>query len=157
MAKIEPIAPYLEPVRKTVTVNRSVEDAFRLFTQGMADWWPKDRYSVSQEHAREVVLEPRAGGSVYEVRDDGMTFPWGKVKVWEPPRRLVMSWHPGRGPEVAQEVEIRFEAVENGTRVDLEHRDWSRLGADAAEVRDRYAGGWTEVLGRFFVDACASE
>jgi uncharacterized protein YndB with AHSA1/START domain len=90
------------------------------------------------------------------VRDDGRTFPWGKVKVWQPPSRLVMSWHPGRGPEVAQEVEIRFEAVENGTRVDLEHRDWARLGTEAELVRERYNGGWSEVLGRCFVDACAA-
>ena len=156
MGKIESIQPYLEPVRKTVTVRPGVEETFRLFTEDIALWWPKDRYSVSQERTRDVVLEPGVGGAVYEIRDDGKTFPWGRVETWDPPGRLVLSWHPGREPEVAQEVEVRFTAVDGGTRVDLEHRDWSRLGAEAATVRERYAGGWEEVLGRCFVDSCAN-
>jgi hypothetical protein len=156
MAKIEPIAPYLEPVRKSVTINRTLDEAFRLFTAEITAWWPKDRYSVSQERTREVVLEPRVGGAIYEVRDDGQTFPWGRVDVWEPPGRLVMSWHPGREAEVAQEVEVRFTAVAEGTRVDLEHRNWTRLGEEAGVVRDRYRNGWTEVLGTHFVAACAA-
>lgn len=155
MAKVEPIAPYLEPIRQSASVQRSPDDAFRIFTTEIASWWPKSRYSVSQERARNVVLEPLPGGRVYEVRDDGETFDWGKVLVWEPPMRLVLSWHPGRAPDVAQEVEVRFSPQGDKTRVDLEHRNWARLGAEAATVRERYAGGWVEVFGEHFVAACA--
>lgn len=146
MANVEPIAPYLEPVRKSVTVRQTLDAAFRLFTNDIASWWPKDRYSVSQARTRDVVLEPLPGGRVYELRDDGATFDWGKVLVWDPPRRLVLSWHPGREPDVAQEVEVRFTAMHDGTRVDLEHRNWEQLGADAAKMREQYDGGWTYVL-----------
>ena len=156
MAEIEELAPYLEPVRKSVTVGCSAERAFELFTAGIARWWPKDRYSVSQARTRDVVLEPRAGGAVYEVRDDGETFPWGRVLAWEPPRRVVLSWHPGRAPDVAQEVEVQFTASAEGTIVELEHRNWTRLGDAAAGVRERYEGGWAIVLGRCFVDACGA-
>lgn len=154
MARVESITPYLEPVRKSVTVKRTAEDAFRLFTSEIASWWPKEKFSVSQERTRDVVIEPAVGGRVYEVRDDGESFEWGMVLAWEPPRRLVLSWHPGREPEVAQEVEVQFTEVDSGTRVDLEHRNWQQLGADARAVRGRYAGGWEEVLGRCFVEAC---
>lgn len=157
MAKVEPIAPYLEPVRKSVTVQQTVDDAFRLFTNDIASWWPMKRYSVSQARTRDVVLEPMPGGRVYELRDDGKTFDWGKVLVWERPHRLVLSWHPGREPDVAQEVEIRFAAEGDRTRVELEHRNWTRLGAEAAAVRERYRGGWAEVLGRCFVEACSGQ
>lgn len=75
MAKIEPIGPYLEPVRESVTVTTAIEETFRLFTDGIASWWPVDRYSVSQERTRNVVLEPRLGGALFEIRDDGQTFP----------------------------------------------------------------------------------
>jgi len=156
MPKIEPIQPYLEPVRKSATVPIAPGAAFERFTAGIADWWPMDRYSVSQVRTRSVVIEPQAGGAVYEERDDGETFPWGRVLAWEPPRRLLLSWYPGREPDVAQEVEVRFTAVEGGTRVDLEHRNWDRLGEAAAGVRERYDNGWVEVLGRCFVDACAA-
>lgn len=146
MAKVEPIAPNLEPVRKSVTVRQTLDAAFRLFTNDIASWWPVERFSVSQARTRDVVLEPMPGGRVYELRDDGETFDWGKVLVWDPPGRLVLSWHPGDEPDVAQEVEVRFTAMHDSTRVDLEHRSWEQLGADAAKMRDKYDGGWAYVL-----------
>lgn len=156
MPKVESIAPYLEPIRQSASVQRPPEEAFRIFTTEIGRWWPRARYSVSQDRAKEVVLEPLPGGRVYEVRDDGKTFDWGRILTWEPPHRLVMSWHPGREPDVAQEVEVRFAAAGSGTRVDLEHRNWTRLGADAATVRERYNGGWREVFGQCFVAACSA-
>jgi uncharacterized protein YndB with AHSA1/START domain len=77
------------------------------------------------------------------------------VLSWEPPRRFVLSWHPGREPETAQEVEVRFVAVPTGTRVELEHRGWQALGEAAAATRERYAGGW-EHVGEAFVNACGA-
>ena len=73
--KVEPIAPYLEPIRKSVTVACSVEKAFEIFTGRIASWWPVSQYSISQERTRNVVIEPRVGGRIYEERDDGETFP----------------------------------------------------------------------------------
>jgi hypothetical protein len=35
------------------------------------------------------------------------------------------------------------------TRIDLEHRDWEKLGDRAALVRGFFEGGWIGVLGRF--------
>ena len=65
-----------------------------------------------------------------------------------------MSWHPGRPPEQAQEVELRFVAIATGTRVELEHRGWEGLGPEASAVRDRYAGGWDSVFVGNFVEFC---
>jgi hypothetical protein len=68
----------------------------------------------------------------------------------------VLSWHPGRAPDVAQEVEVQFTASAEGAIVELEHRNWTRLGDAAAEVRGQYEGGWAVVLGQCFAGACAS-
>lgn len=157
MAQTDSVVPFLKPVQKSVTVECSCEATFALFTAEIASWWPMDRYSVSQDRTRNVVLEPRIGGDIYEERDDGETFPWGKVLIWEEPSRLVMSWHPGREPDAAQEVEVRFTAIDGGTRVDLEHRNWDKLGEDATGARDGYDKGWTEVLGQFLAPACAKK
>ena len=61
---------------------------------------------------------------------------------------------PGTARGVAQEVEVRFTPDGSGTSVDLEHRGWARLGADAAEARRSYEGGWRAVLGTHFAQAC---
>jgi uncharacterized protein YndB with AHSA1/START domain len=150
----EPIAPYLEPLVKSVYVARTPAEAFEVFTAGIGRWWPLAAYSIRQAHAVTCVIEPRAGGAVYEQDDAGARFPWGEVLVWEPPRRFVMTWHPGRGAETAQEVELRFDPEGAGTRVRLEHREWQTLGADAEEARAGYAQGWEAVLGRHFAGAC---
>jgi uncharacterized protein YndB with AHSA1/START domain len=152
--KVEPIAPYLEPLHKAVTVKRRPEEAFEVFTAGLARWWPLARYSISQERARSCAIEPFVGGAIYEVRDDGERCAWGRVLVWEPPRRFAVTWHPGRDPDTAQEVEVRFLAEGDATRVELEHRGWAKLGERAAETRESYAGGWDVVLGAHFVPAC---
>ena len=156
MSKVESIQHYLEPVRKTITVNRPCEDAFRIFTAEIAAWWPTVPFSVSQESAKDVILEPRVGGLLYEVSEDGSTFPWGEVLVWDSPHRLVLTWYPGREPDTAQEIEITFSTEANGTRVDLEHRNWQSLGAEAESIRGRYQNGWDEVFGQCYVSACRS-
>jgi uncharacterized protein YndB with AHSA1/START domain len=145
------------PLRLTVTVERPPLEAFHVFTAGMARWWPLRTHSVCRAHAVSCVIEPRAGGAVYEVQDDGQRHAWGRVLEWEPPQRLVLTWHPGRPAAVAQEVEVRFSAEGTGTRVDLEHRGWARLGAFGAEARKSYDGGWRTVLGTHFVQACRRE
>ena len=83
---------------------------------------------------------------VYEVRDDGERIAWGWVLEWEPPRRFVMAWHPGSTAEQAQEVELRFTPVPDGTKVDLEHRKWEKLGEGASAAREGYNAGWETVF-----------
>lgn len=153
-SNVERVEHELEPLRKSVTVACSPDLAFETFTARIASWWPLERYSISLERARDCAIEPRAGGEIYEIRDDGERCPWGRVLAWEPPQRFVMSWHPGREPESAQEVEVRFRETPEGTVVELEHRDWAKLGEGAGESRKGYDGGWAHVLGECFVDAC---
>jgi uncharacterized protein YndB with AHSA1/START domain len=136
-------------IRKTVTVSRPVEEAFRIFTEEIAEWWPYGTHSVEQENVDTVILECRPGGRFYERAKDGTEHSWGTVLSWDPPRRVVYSWHPGRGEETAQEVEIAFTAVADGTRVELLHTGWEVLGDRMAEVVASYDTGWDTVLGHF--------
>lgn len=154
MAKVESITPYLEPLRKSVIVRRTPAEAFEVFTARFGSWWPFTKLSIHQAETASCHLDPRAGGEIGEVAKNGERAVWGKVLVWEPPHRLVLAWHPGYTPDTAQEVELRFTAVPEGTRVDLEHRDWSRRGEKAAEVRNNYDNGWAFVFEQCFVEAC---
>jgi len=156
-SKVERIEPYLEPLRKSVTVSCSVEHAFEVFTGRISSWWPLGQYSIGQEQARDCAIVPRVGGEIYEVDERGERSPWGRVLAWDPPRRFAMTWHPGREADTAQEVEVRFEATPEGAKVELEHRNWAVLGDRARETREGYDSGWAHVFGECFVAACGRE
>jgi uncharacterized protein YndB with AHSA1/START domain len=143
----EPVAALA--IRKSVTVRVPVETAFRVFTAELGSWWPLATKSVSQEDAETVVVEPSVGGRVYERARSGEQHTWGEVLVWDPPTRFAFSWHPGRAAETSQEVDVRFTAVEEGTRVELEHRGWERLVGPGGEIPEHFDSGWDEALASF--------
>ncbi len=136
-------------VRKSIVVNCSVEHAFRVYTERMSDWYPFEGHSLFDDSAQRVVFEGRVGGRVYEVSKSGEEGLWGTLIVWEPPHAFAMTWHPGRGEETAQELEIRFSAEGDATRVDVVHTGWERIGPDARERMADYEQGWGGVLARF--------
>lgn len=135
-------AEALADIRKTITVDTSVETAFETFTRRMTSWWPTGSHRIFEDGST-VVFEEHVGGRVYERAPNGEEADWADVVVWEPPRRFVLRWrvNPRRGPT---EVEVRFEPEGDRTRVDLEHRGW-----DDAEGRANYHSGWDPVLDRF--------
>jgi hypothetical protein len=140
----------IAPVMKTVMVDRPLDEAFRIYTEGIATWWPLETHSPSG-NAETVIMESREGGRLYERTRDGREVDWGGILVWEPPRRLVHSWHLGR--DVATEVEVRFTPEGSGTRVELVHRGWERHGDHAAAVRAQYDSGWDFVFGERYASA----
>jgi uncharacterized protein YndB with AHSA1/START domain len=136
-------------ISKEIAVGVPVEVAFRVFTEEIATWWPLATKSVGQEETQTLVIEPHEGGRVYERVRGGEEHEWGEVLVWEPPHRLAFTWHPGRAPGTAQELEIHFTASGDETLVELEHRGWERLVATADEIPEHYVSGWNEVLSQF--------
>jgi len=140
-------------IRKSILVEASVERAFEVFTRVIGGWWPLETHSVGRENAETAVIESREGGRVYEIARNGQESDWGTVTAWDPPRRVAFTWHPGRGVETAQEVDVRFTSESAGARVDLEHRGWETLGDRMAEIIPEYDSGWDEVLGRRYADA----
>jgi uncharacterized protein YndB with AHSA1/START domain len=137
---------------KSVTVNVPVERAFEVFTARIATWWPLRSHAVDTERSEAVVMEGRVGGRLYERTPEGEEHVWGTLAVWEPPHRIVYSWHPGRGEETAQEVEVTFTAAGPRTRVDVRHYGWEKLGERMEDTVASYDEGWETVLGRY-VDA----
>lgn len=136
------------PVLRSVVVGCGVEQAFTTFTGRIGAWWPLPTHSVGGERCGGVAFE---GERLVERGVDGAEQVWGEVLAWEPPHRLVVTWHPGRPADDASEVEVRFSADGPSTRVDLEHRGWERFGEDAARRRRGYVGpgAWGSVLDHF--------
>jgi len=142
------------PVRKSVLVKASPERAFRAFTDEIDKWWPRTHH-IGKSPMKRIRLEGKAGGRCYTEQEDGTDCEWGKVLVWDPPRRLVMAWQIthewGFEPDLGKssEVEVRFEPeAGGGTRVELEHRNLGRHGAGADSIRRAVdaEGGWGLLL-----------
>jgi uncharacterized protein YndB with AHSA1/START domain len=138
----------IDAVRKAVTVNCSVEEAFKIYTAEVDTWWPTDSHSIHGERVAEIVFEEREGGEVYEVTGSGEKAHWATVRAWEPPRRLVLAWEVDPGV-FGTEVEVVFTAEGKSTLVEVEHRGWERLAERAAEKRAEYDTGWDFVLGKY--------
>jgi uncharacterized protein YndB with AHSA1/START domain len=136
----------IEVIRKSVTVDCSVEEAFRVFTADALSWWPVETHSI-HESVDEIVFEPEVGGAVYEVGTNGERGHWATVLEWEPPARLVLAWNILERAGDATEVEVRFTPEGAGTRVELEHRGWENVELDAPAKRSDYDTGWDGVLG----------
>jgi hypothetical protein len=137
-------------IRKSVTVNCAPDEAVRVYTEQVGTWWPFEKtHSIAEEDVETVIFECREGGRFYERTKSGEEHVWGTVLIWDPPNRILHSWHPGRGEETAQEVELTFTQVAEGTRVDLVHTGWERLGDRVPAVMASYDTGWDKVLGHY--------
>jgi len=144
------------PVRQSVVVRAPLRHTFGTFVRTMGIWWPVQPFSSGKDRVRDITLEPREGGRVFEIWDDGTEVTWGTLLAWEPPRRFVMTW---QGTPVQTEVELSFAALgPELTRVAVEHRGWEalteeELGRDCAlpggYTSGGYAVGWTTILGSF--------
>jgi uncharacterized protein YndB with AHSA1/START domain len=145
------------PIRKSLVVQAPQERAFEVFTAGMGRWWVKTNTILPSSPQKTVVVEPRIGGRWYEIGEDGSEAEWGKVLVWSPPSRLVLTWQVDGdwqfNPKVLTEVEVRFVAEGQATRVELEHRKLETFGEAADTLREVFdaPSGWTGTLA-----ACAA-
>jgi uncharacterized glyoxalase superfamily protein PhnB len=89
--------------------------AFKAFTDEIDSWWVRGPINFFDSgRAVAMRIEPRVGGRVLEVYDDagGEALELGRIEVWEPGVRLKY-----RSLVDDTEVDVRFEAVEGGTRL----------------------------------------
>jgi hypothetical protein len=133
----------------TFDVDCPAEHAFAVWTAGIGTWWPAD-HTVTGRPGLAVVMQSGVGGRIYERTPDGTEHDWGEVTVWNPPARLAYLWHLRRDRADATEVEIRFTANHTGgTRIEIEHRGWERLGSAAEQWREQNMAGWQTLLPHF--------
>jgi uncharacterized protein YndB with AHSA1/START domain len=144
----------IAPVRKSIRVSASQAHAFDVFTAGLGRWWPLD-HGIGKAPRKAMVMETHLGGHWYELAEDGSRTNVGKIIVWEPPQRFVMTWDINSrwkpDTTVGSEVEVRFIADgANATRVELEHRKFEQMGAEAGEsMRKDVDRGWPGLLEMF--------
>jgi len=143
----------IAPVHKSIVVAASTQRAFEVFTSGIDRWWPKS-HGIGRAPIRRCAIEPFVGGRWYNDLEDGSDVTIGHVRVWEPGKRFVVGWEisaqwkPEARVQLASEVEVRFvREAENRTRIEVEHRDFERMGeSDGSTMRGAVDGGWPGIL-----------
>jgi len=130
-------------IRKSVRVARPPAVAFRVFCEEIGVWWPEGFSGPGSK----LTLEGRVGGRFYETSADGKEYEIGRVTAYRAPQLVAFTW---RAPswEYTTQVEIRFLADGEGTRVELEHSGWDQ----ADKLRDAgkgYDTGWDQILGLY--------
>ncbi|HEX7148819.1 MAG TPA: SRPBCC domain-containing protein [Actinomycetota bacterium] len=111
----------------------------------------------SSRSASRRPVEPFVGGRFVEVWDEatGEGFEIGRVRVWEPGRRVVYSWRQADWPPGQEmEIEVSFDPAAGGTLVTIEVRGWERL-TGGAEIGRGYGEGAKELLS-WYAEAAAA-
>jgi uncharacterized protein YndB with AHSA1/START domain len=136
---------------KTVHVPLPVEKAFTLFTDRIGEWWPFEGHSVGGQGSTVSFADQRR---LVEVLADGTESTWGEVLIWDPPRGVRLTWHPGADASPRQtQVSVTFTTTQTGTLVRLEHSGWESQTLDDADIHAGYSSGWVVVLDSFTVAA----
>jgi uncharacterized protein YndB with AHSA1/START domain len=140
------------PIHAELELAAPPSEVFQLFTAGLGRWWPL-AYTFSASEFLDARVETEVGGRWFERDRSGVETPWGDVRAIDRDRELVLGFAIGAdrkptAPEQASEVMVRFEPVEQGTRVVIEHRDFERHGASGAQLREGMASpqGWPLIL-----------
>jgi len=119
-------------IRASVDVKLDSGTAFQEFVEEL---------SVALSH-RGMQFEPESGGRITE---GGVEI--GRVLSWQPGERIALEWHPaGWQPDATTKVELRFDPVQNGTRITLEHENLDVLLGDSG----------SELLGWFASEVAAA-
>jgi hypothetical protein len=140
-------------VTATVEVAVHPATAFAIFTQEIDRWWRPGPINWNDAHrAIGIRIEPGVGGRWLEVYDatTGEGFECGHITVWEPGNRFVFLYRDAGHAIDNTEVEVRFEEIDGGTKVTLEHRGWEQVSADITDQkREIKRWGWANILGWF--------
>lgn len=144
-------------LRLSIEVAVGADRAFEVFTTDFDRIKPRE-HNMLAEAIAETVLEPKAGGRLYDRGVDGATCDWGRVLAFDPPHRLILAWDISphwqieTNPDHTSEVEVTFTAIDSGrTRVDLEHRHLDRHGDGWQGLRGGLEApdGWPLYLDRY--------
>jgi uncharacterized protein YndB with AHSA1/START domain len=129
---------------------------FEAFTAEIGEWWrPHGLFQPSRHPDGRLSIEPGLGGRLLETHADGEVDEIGRIRTWEPPARLVLTWRPTSfAADQETEVHVRFEPLDGATRVVVEHFGWDRIpqehearhGFPLLAFQQRLAEWWRDLL-----------
>ncbi len=118
----------------SLRVDASPLRAFDAFTAEIGTWWQASPlFMLTPRGDGRLRFEPGEGGRLVTELPTGKIFEIGRISVWQPGERLVLSWRQATfRPDQTTELEVRFEAVGEQTRITIEHRGWDSIPQEHA-------------------------
>ena len=116
----------------SIRVGASPSRAFEVFTEEIGEWWrPSPLFMLTPRGDGRLRFEPGEGGRLVATLANGKEFEVGRITVWRPGERLVLTWRQATfAPDQSTEVEVRFEPIGDETRITVEHRGWDTIPRD---------------------------
>jgi hypothetical protein len=143
-------------VRVTTVVAVEAGTAWDVFTRDVDAWWRRGpRFRWRHDRDGELRFEGGEGGRLVEAvpGDAEQDFEVGRIRVWEPGRRLVFDFRVlDFAPHEVTQVEVRFEPADGGTRVTVEHRGWQALAGDHPARRGLDGTAFDALIGTWWAD-----
>ena len=142
----------------SLRVKAAPSRAFDVFTRDIGRWWqPNELFRFTPRSPGMIALEAGEGGRFTETLVNGKVFEIGRVLVWEPGARLVLSWRQASfTPDQMTHVDVLFEPVGDETLISVTHTGWDSVPdghvarhsfPDAVFLR-RHAEWWQRLLAR---------
>ena len=118
----------------SLRVGASPRRAFDVFTEDIGRWWVSNPlFMLTPRGDGCLRFEPGEGGRLVTTLGDGAEFEVGRITIWLPGERLALTWRPATfAPGLSTELDVRFEAIGEETRVTVEHRGWDTIPQDHA-------------------------
>jgi hypothetical protein len=140
-------------IKKTIVVNGSPAEAFRIFVHEIHHWWPH-AYTWSQDALVEMRIEAQPGGLCTEIGPHGFRCDWGRVIQWVENEKIGFLWQisprrePVPQPEKASEVQLSFDAQGDHSHVERMHDHFERHGEGSKQYKEMMgsAYGWPYIL-----------
>ena len=143
----------------SIRVDATPLQAFEAFTEQIDQWWrPNPLFALTPRGDGQLRFEPGEGGRLVATLANGKEFEVGRIIVWKPGERLALTWRQATfAPGQSTQLEVRFEAVGDQTRVTVEHRGWdaipkdhiARHGFELMLFQRRQAEHWRGLLASF--------
>ena len=137
-------------------VSATPARAFAAFTDQIGEWWHHNGlFQFDAWRTGRLAFEPGPAGRLTETYDNGDVFQIGAIKVWEPPRRIVLSWREASfEPDQETELHVRVDEAGEQTRVTIEHFGWDGIPSEhvarhnfpLALFQLRFAEWWRSLL-----------
>jgi uncharacterized protein YndB with AHSA1/START domain len=150
-----------DSTRVSVTVAVPPPLAFEIFTEEIDRWWRRGvKFRQTRGRSGFLRIEPKVGGRLFESidGDDGPhVFEVGRVRLWEPPRRLAFTWRNANFAAHEQtEVDVEFALAAAGTLVTVTHRGLSALRGDHPARHGLQGGDFSRMIGLWWGEQMSS-